>query len=177
MTKRNAGVKASPTGAGDDRLVNQGLDRFLTGPVLVATDLTSASDEALRQGDALARTIGGALHICHVVPDLLTVRMLFPQARRRDDEFVREVKRHTVARLQASIATLTERPLVEVGIGIESGSPHAGILRRAEAVAAGVIVVGPGNTAERVVRHARCPVLVARTVARLQSGAISEVKP
>ena len=157
-----AGLRALQTKAGDPGLDKQDLDKRLIGPVLVATDLTSASDEALRQGDALARALGGPLHVCHVVPDLLTVRMLFPQDQRRDDAFVRELEHHAVGLVQASIAQHTARPRAEVRIGIESGSPHSGILRHAETVAAGVIVVGPGNVAERVVRHAPCPVLVAR---------------
>jgi len=163
MTKRVAGLKASRRKADvGPSIEGQGMDKRLTGPVLVATDLTPVSDEALRQGDALARTLGGPLHVCHVVPDLLTVRMLFPQDQRRDDAFVRELEHHAVDLVQASIAKHTARPRAEVRIGIESGSPHSGILRRAETMAAGVIVVGPGNVAERVVRHAPCPVLVAR---------------
>jgi nucleotide-binding universal stress UspA family protein len=134
----------------------------LKGPVLVATDLTPASDEAQRQADALAWALGEPLHACHVIPDLLTVRMLFPHARRRDDAVIRELEHHAGDLVQASIAKLTGRPLPELRVAIDSGSPHSGILRRAEAVGAGVIVVGPGRVAERVVRHAHCPVLVAR---------------
>jgi nucleotide-binding universal stress UspA family protein len=138
----------------------------LIGPVPVATDLTPASDEALRQADAVARALGGPLHVCHVIPDLLTVRMLFPQAQRRDDAVVRELELYAGDLVQAAIAKLTGRSLGEIRVGIESGSPHSGILRRAQTVGAGVIVVGPGSLAERVVRHADCPVLVARASPR-----------
>lgn len=138
----------------------------LIGPVLVATDLTPASDEALRQADALARALGGPLHVCHVIPDLLTVRMLFPQAQRRDDAVVRELEHYAGDLVRASIAKVTGRALGELRIGIESGSPHSGILRRAETVGAGVVVVAPGRVAERVVRHASCAVLVARASPR-----------
>jgi nucleotide-binding universal stress UspA family protein len=134
--------------------------------VLAATDLTPASDQALRQADALAWALGEPLHACHVIPDLLTVRMLFPQARRRDDAVVRELEHHAAGLVQASIAKLTGRPLAELRVAIDAGSPHAAILRRAEAIGAGVVVVGPGRVAERVVRHAHCPVLVARASAR-----------
>jgi nucleotide-binding universal stress UspA family protein len=138
----------------------------LIGPVLVATDLTPASDEALRQADALARALGGPLHVCHVIPHLLTVRMLFPQAQRRDDAVVRELEHYAGDLVQASIAKLTGRALGELRVGIESDSPHSRILRRAETMGAGIIAVGPGSVAERVVRHAHCPVLVARASAR-----------
>lgn len=134
----------------------------LSGPVLVATDLTPASDEALRQGDALASALGGPLHVCHVMPDLLTVRMLFPQAQQRDDAAVQGLEDHASGLVEVSIARLTGRTPGEFRVGIESGSPHSGILRYAEALGAGLIVVGRGDVAERVVRHAHCPVLVAR---------------
>ena len=139
---------------------------LLTGPVLVATDLTPASDEPLRQAHALAGALGGTLHVCHVTPDLLTVRMLFPQAQRRDDAVAREIEQHAGDLVRASVAKLTDRPLGQVRVAIESGSAHSGLLRHAEAAGAGVIVVGPGGVAERVVRHAHCPVLVARESAR-----------
>jgi nucleotide-binding universal stress UspA family protein len=45
---------------------------------------------------------------------------------------------------------------------VDAGSPHAGLLSQADVVEAGIIVLGPGKVADRVVRHARVPVLVAR---------------
>ena len=134
----------------------------LAGAVLAATDLPPASDEVLRQGDALARAQRVPLHVCHVIPDLLTARMLFPQAQRHDDAVVRELEHRAGDLARVSIARTTGRAPAEIHVGIESGSPHSGILRRADAVGAGLIVVGPGRVAERVVRHARCAVLVAR---------------
>ena len=57
-------------------------------------------------------------------------------------------------------------------IEIEQGTVHAGILRAAENIGAGAVVVGGkvdhtglhilGSSAEHVVRYANCPVLVAR---------------
>jgi nucleotide-binding universal stress UspA family protein len=51
----------------------------LQGPVLVGTDFTAASDEALRQGNDLANDFGTSLIVCHVVPELDTINVLFPQ--------------------------------------------------------------------------------------------------
>jgi nucleotide-binding universal stress UspA family protein len=47
-------------------------------------------------------------------------------------------------------------------VGVDTGSPHGGILRHAERLGAGLIVAGAGATATRVVRGASVPVLVAR---------------
>jgi nucleotide-binding universal stress UspA family protein len=134
----------------------------LAGPVLVATDLGPGSDEALRQGHALANALGGPLHVCHVMPDLLTVRMLFPQVQQRDDAAVQDLEQHAGDLVRVSVERLTGRPPRDFRAAVVSGSPHSGILRQAETIGAGVIVVGAGSVAERVVRYARSPVLVAR---------------
>lgn len=134
----------------------------LLGPVLVATDLGPGSDEVLRQGHTLANALGGLLHVCHVLPDLLTVRMLFPQVQARDDAAVHDLEQHAGDLVRISVERVTARSPHEFRAAIVSGSPHSGILRHAETMGAGVIVVGAGSVAERVVRYARCPVLVAR---------------
>ena len=51
----------------------------LQGPILVGTDFSAASDEALRQALELANGLGTNLTVCHVVPELDTVNILFPQ--------------------------------------------------------------------------------------------------
>ena len=58
----------------------------LQGPVLVGTDFSAASDEALRQGNDVANDLGTSLIACHVVPELDTVNVLFPQLAARDAE-------------------------------------------------------------------------------------------
>ena len=51
------------------------------GPVLAGTDLSAAAEEALRQGARFANEIGARFKVCHVVPELVRVAMLFPQSR------------------------------------------------------------------------------------------------
>ena len=133
----------------------------LHGPVLVGTDFTAASDEALRQAYDVANDLGTRLIVCHVVPNLDTVDVLFPQLAARHAEHqailtgkaTTEVERHVAA----SFGTTAN-----VGIVVDSGTPHAGLLARADATGAGLIVMGPGRTAERVVRHATVPTMIAR---------------
>jgi len=57
----------------------------LRGPVLVGTDFTAASDEALRQGNDFANNLGTTLIVCHVVPELDTINVLFPQLAAEDN--------------------------------------------------------------------------------------------
>jgi nucleotide-binding universal stress UspA family protein len=130
--------------------------------VLVATDLARAADEAIRQADVLARLDGQPLHVCHVLPEVLRVRALFPQLHQREAADLLALERELGDQVARRVEELTGRAGGECAVGVETGSPHAGILRQAERVRAGLIVVGGGPTAARVVRGAMVPVLVAR---------------
>jgi len=144
----------------------------IKGPILAAMDLDNGSDELLRQADALARSYNVKLAVCHVLPEIFAVRPLFPQLH-LDDALKRSVLEAAVRdALLERLRVVTTRELSRTEIEIEQGTVHAGILRAAERVGAGAVVVGGkvehgglrilGNAAEHVVRYAHCPVLVAR---------------
>ena len=136
---------------------------MLHGPVVVGTDLSAPSEEALRQGQRLAGDLGSPLVVCHVLPEFLRVSMLFPQWRGIDPK----VQRSMTAKAEAAVRRQAEMVLHEKGAAVtvvlDSGTPHAGLLDQAQAAGAGVIVTGPGDVATEVIRHASVPVLVART--------------
>jgi nucleotide-binding universal stress UspA family protein len=129
--------------------------------VLVGTDLSPEADEALRQGQRLASSLDTRLLVCHVMPELLRVGVLFPQWRLAgpDPERMRASAQQAVVRQIEAVLGDAHR---EVEILLESGTPHAGLLAQAERTGAGTVVVAPGATATQVVRHADVPVLVAR---------------
>jgi len=134
----------------------------LRGPVLVGTDLSRGADEALRQGARLAREIDSPLIVCHVLPEMLRVGMLFPQWRGAAPlagEALNVTARDAIGRQLEAVLGDTAR---DVTIVIDSGTAHVGLLTQADAVGAGVVVTGPGRVAEQVVRHATVPVLIAR---------------
>jgi len=162
LDRDRARSMADEGGAAGAEVERQGPRAVLTGPVLVATDLGDAADEAIRQADALSRALGGPLLACHVLPELLQVRMLFPQFRQADAGVLRQLEDEASQLVGRRVRDLTGRTHEELRVVLESGSPHAGILRVAEETRAGVLVVGPGGVAERVVRHASCAVLIAR---------------
>lgn len=133
----------------------------LKGPVLVGTDFSAASDEALRQGYALATDLDTSLIVCHVVPELDAVNVLFPQLAARNTERLEMLTEKAMAGVERQVAARLGTP-ANVSAVVDSGTPHAGVLARAEATSAGLIVMGPGRTADRVVRHATVPALIAR---------------
>lgn len=134
----------------------------LEGPILLGTDFSAASDEALRQANDLATDRGTTLIVCHVVPALETVNILFPQLAARDEERRDTLTAQATLAMERQVTTILGDGAEAVGTLVDSGTPHAGLLAQAEATNAGLIVLGPGRTAERVVRHAVVPALIAR---------------
>jgi nucleotide-binding universal stress UspA family protein len=142
------------------------------GPILAAMDLDKGSDELLRQADALARSYRVKLSVCHVLPEIFAVRPLFPQLHLDDALKLYDLEAAVRDALLKRIRTVTAREPPQIEIEIEQGTVHAGILRAAENIGAGAVVIGGkvdhrglhilGSAAEHVVRYANCPVLVAR---------------
>ena len=139
--------------------------------VLVATDLSRAADEALRQAAALAGA-NGALCVVHVLPSLQAVSMLFPQRHAQDALDVLEITAQATEAVRERVRRVCER---EAELAVAEGTDYAEIVRYAEGWKADVVVVGShghgglsrvlGGVAERVMRHAHCRVLIARATA------------
>ena len=134
----------------------------LEGPILLGTDFSAASDEALRQAHDLATDRGTTLIVCHVVPALDAVNILFPQLAARDEERRETLTAQATLAMERQVTAILGDAAEAVRTVVDSGTPHAGMLAQAEAANAGLIVLGPGRTAERVVRHAVVPALIAR---------------
>jgi nucleotide-binding universal stress UspA family protein len=143
-----------------------GDDMKLRGPVLVGTDFSPASDEALREGRQLADDLGTELMVCHVLPEVMHIRMLFPQWGGVDANFQKALGTKAAEAMNRQLEAVLGSARREATALIDAGSPHAGLLFQADAAGAGIIVVGAGKAADRVVRHARVPVLIARASPR-----------
>lgn len=126
--------------------------------VVVGTDLSSSAGEALSQAAAWAKRRDAGLVVVHVAPDEIFRAMETPQ--------VTEALR---ARVDSVIGGLG----LSIDVVLEAGTAHSALVRVADERGAALLVVGPsgessgshprfGGTAERVVRYAHCPVLVAR---------------
>lgn len=135
-------------------------------PVLVGTDLTVGAEEAIRQGAQLAHDLGAPLKICHVMPELLRVEMLFPQSRAAKPSLLAEMTGRAHEAVRREVSAVLGADGERADIAVDSGTAHVGLLAQADASGARVIVLGPGETATQVVRHAAVPVLVARTSPR-----------
>jgi nucleotide-binding universal stress UspA family protein len=129
--------------------------------IVVASDLSGRSDRALGRGFALARELGGALTVVHVVapdlPDDLRAHCV-DWAKRR---FARELEERT-----ASTG-------VQASSRIHAGDPKVAINAAADAANAGLLVLGfhdrsrpesrfAETTAGRVLKGSQRPILLVR---------------
>jgi nucleotide-binding universal stress UspA family protein len=141
--------------------------------VLVATDFSEVSDEALRQGDALARRDNAKLGVVHAIPDIQEINSLFPQQNAGAELQMTDLTGRVHALLDERITTVTKRDPKTVDRFVEVGLDYAEVVKRAEAYKPSVLVVGSigrtglaralmGSVATKIVRFAHCPVLVVR---------------
>jgi nucleotide-binding universal stress UspA family protein len=128
--------------------------------LMVATDFSERSDRALRRATLLARQSGASLSLVHVVDDDQPERIV------------------AIERLEAEqlLAELAETVRLTDGVPCEAhvvlADPFEGIVRAVAATEPDLLLIGPhrrqvlrdifiGTTAERTIRAASCPVLMA----------------
>jgi len=138
--------------------------------ILVPTDFSPESRKAVRYAASLARELGGKVSLLHVVEPVPynvaidEIPLLFTS-----DEMLKT----SMNRLK----TLVQEEGIPVNLvkkfNVRTGPAYPEILDEAEASRADMIVIAThgynaltrvifGSTTERVVRHAKCPVLVVR---------------
>jgi nucleotide-binding universal stress UspA family protein len=132
--------------------------------ILVATDFSEGSDEALDRAIELGRQTGATLDLLHVV-EAPADGFPFGPAYTDGAAFAGYIE-HELARRAARVAVAG---LACHTLSVEGGAATE-IVARARAIGAGLVVVGThgrrglahillGSVAERVVQHAGCPVL------------------
>lgn len=138
--------------------------------IIVPTDFSDASREALRMACAIVPAAEREIHLLHVIPDPLRVPGLESSA---GIESYAEVERAWKAAAQERLRNLVASeglPADRVITTVLMGHPARLILDYAEQQDADLIVIGTlgegavsrfllGSVAERVVRHAHVPVL------------------
>jgi len=131
--------------------------------IVVATDFSERSDRAIRRAKLLAREFDSMLHLVHVVDD--DQPQLIVKAEQDASTKLLEELTHTLVELDA----------VKCDFRVVLGKPFFGITQAARELSADLIVIGPhrrqllrnilvGTTAERTIRTADRPVLMANGV-------------
>jgi len=139
--------------------------------ILVPIDFSVHSKNALKYAVLMARQFGASIHLVYVVePTIYPADLGFGQVVLPGVE--EELREKGGAELQALIGKEIGTT-VRASWNVRTGNPHQEILREAEEKRVDLIVVAThghsgvehmlfGSTADRIVRHARCPVLTVR---------------
>jgi nucleotide-binding universal stress UspA family protein len=141
--------------------------------ILVATDFGEAATVALTYGRELARTFGSTLHVIHVVDDLGSRVIGYPEyaaslgkiqveeeaaARRRLDALLTDEDRRE---LRAKTALLTSQWAAQTILGY-ARDEHIDVIVVGTHGRGRIAQFFMGSVAERLVRLAPCPVLTVR---------------
>lgn len=138
--------------------------------ILVPSDFSECSDEAIRYGFELAHKFDATLHLLHVIQDPMTMPWAAEGLAVPMLEVLGPWQQEAEARLTALVPP-ADRGRVRVSSTV--ASPYPEILRFAEHENIDLIVMGThgrggvshlllGSIAEKVVRRAPCPVLTVR---------------
>ena len=141
--------------------------------IIVGCDLTIDDENALQSAVSLARRSGAALKLVHVVePYHLYQRLSHPfTAPYSQEELTQKAGRQLEARAASLMSQETDHALASVEYEVRMGKPFVELILARRAWNGDLIVVGGtrqgeggflGSTAERVVRKAIVPVLVAK---------------
>lgn len=144
------------------------------GPILAATVFSAAAHHAADRAARLARETGAALTLMHVMPasGLLELRSCFGAGSDMEQRLQAEARQHP-GQLAGELHATRH---VAVRQAHAPGAPLDEIVREAQALDAGLLVVGArgagflqrlvlGTTSERLLRRTTRPVLVARHTA------------
>jgi nucleotide-binding universal stress UspA family protein len=145
--------------------------------ILVPIDFSPPSAQALKYAAELAVRFGAKITLLNVVQPVATPDFAYYPLMMENDKVIAQTKRELerVPDSQGVDSSLIERILVRNGV------PFHEITDAAKSLKADLIVISThgytglthvllGSTAERVVRHARCPVLVVRGQPKTNAG-------
>ena len=133
--------------------------------IFVPTDYSKSAERALGHAVDLASACGSRVIVVHVVPPYERSYFEHVGVSKGDDEAEER------GRLEAHVKKVVGRTRVRVNAELAWGDPAESILRLAKQRSSDLIVIGArglnpwhtlvmGSVAERVVRYARCPVLI-----------------
>lgn len=141
--------------------------------ILVPTDFSDTSANAVRYAKAFAETFQASLHLLHVVEELLVYAWTPPEG---SIPLAADIRTDMEARTREQLHKLltdAERERFRAHFLTLTGSPFVEIVRYAKEQDIDLIVLGThgrgpiahmlmGSVAEKVVRKAPCPVLTVR---------------
>ena len=146
---------------------------FSPKTILVPTDFSEYSDKALQNAIDIAKQFKSKIYLLHVVGTVIQYMAYYEI----DPQTVNLVEKENVAAAQKmlteQLAKFPDSKSIEIMTDIRIGAPYEEILRDQQEKKIDLIVIAShgktgllsyliGSVAERVVRSAKCPVLLVR---------------
>jgi universal stress protein A len=140
--------------------------------ILVAVDFSEHSQRALDDAIGLAKKFGAELHLLHCYQIYPGDEVGFPSTVALPESYEQSIRSAAAARLAGWLEKVTAQG-VRAERHVAMDRPSHGIVALAEKLPADLIVIGTygltglkhvllGSVAERVIRHAPCPVLTVK---------------
>jgi nucleotide-binding universal stress UspA family protein len=142
-------------------------------PILLATDGSDEAKLATQAATELSRETGSEVHVVYVLPapaQLIGHHLYSDETR---ESLIGGAERDAETFLKEQAEKISSNGGKVADTHLRSGDPDKEILRAAEALGVGLIVIGSrglgavsralmGSVSDSVVRHAHCPVFVVR---------------
>ena len=141
--------------------------------ILVPTDFSPGSEEAVQYAFDLARSLGATLHVLHVVENPFAPGAFMEMYAPPPAEFFLDIERQAEERLGRAL-TPEQKAQLPVVMTMRTGVPAAEILDRLQQAPTidllvmathgrgGVVRLVMGSVTEKMIRSAPCPVLTLR---------------
>jgi nucleotide-binding universal stress UspA family protein len=152
---------------------------LISRSILLATDGSEEAELAAGVAVELAKSTGAELHLVHV--KLLPITPPYPEVLDWREDLER-AEREARELLDEQVKKVEDAGGTVAGVHLREEGPAEEIIALAEELGVSLIVVGSrgrgrirraltGSVSDRLVRRARCPVLVVGTGARVAGGA------
>ncbi len=138
--------------------------------ILLPTDFSKRSLAAAEYAVELARQYGAKLHVLHVLektPPILAMRTFDLS----EEKIIETIEEEAKQSMNETLEKIKEKNGVDIVYDIRKGTDYEEIVKYSEEKGIDVIVIAThgrtglmhtliGSVAEKVIRHAKCPVLV-----------------
>jgi len=142
--------------------------------IMVPTDFSEYSDQALRQALDIGKQYGAKVYLLHVIHERIPMGALeFPLSYEIDAQLKVQVAEDAKQNLARQAAKFPQAKEVELTTGVKYGIPYMSILEEEKEKAVDLIVIASlgrsgiakfliGSVARNVLKGAKCPVLLTK---------------
>jgi universal stress protein A len=146
---------------------------FAPKAILVPTDFSEYSDRAIKQAVDIAEQNNAKIYLIHVVDVLQQCAIDYCIPLEVMQKVQSDSEKEAAKKMQEEANKILQSKKIDVTFDVKSGTPYEAILQEQQDRKADLIVIASrgrtgilktliGSVAERVMREAKCPVLLVR---------------